>query len=59
MDLLSRLRGALRLLVKGEPYRLKRTGIPAITAEEVAEIRQSSRATNSSSSGTPAQGRRC
>ena len=38
--MLSRLRSAARILVKGEPKKNKRNPIPAITAEEVAEIRQ-------------------
>src|SRR5512138_1642668 len=36
----SRLRSAARILIKGTPERKKRALIPAITAEEVAEVRQ-------------------
>lgn len=38
--MLSRFKFAARILLKGEPKKKKRTPIPAITPEEVAEIRQ-------------------
>ncbi len=38
--MLSRLKSAARILVKGDPKKNKRNPIPAITAEEVAEVRQ-------------------
>ena len=38
--MLSRLRAAARILIKGEPKKKTRNPIPAITAEEVAEIKQ-------------------
>ncbi len=38
--MLSRLRSAARILIKGDPKKNKRNPIPAITPEEVAEIRQ-------------------
>ncbi len=40
MDLLHRLKAAARLLLKGEPSARTRAPIPAITPEELAEIRQ-------------------
>lgn len=40
MELLTRLKSAARLLLKGEASGKKRAEIPAITAEEVAEIKQ-------------------
>ena len=40
MELLTRLKSAARILLKGEAANRKRAEIPAITAEEVAEIRQ-------------------
>lgn len=40
MPFLSRFKSAARLLLKGEAANQKRAEIPAITAEEVAEIRQ-------------------
>lgn len=40
MNFAARLRAAARLLLRGEPVRPARTAIPAITAAEVAEIRQ-------------------
>ena len=40
MDILSRTKSALRILLKGEPQKRGRGDIPAITAKEVAEIRQ-------------------
>ena len=40
MNLIARLRAAARVLLKGEPTKRKRNDIPAITAEEVAEIKQ-------------------
>ena len=38
--MLSRFKSAARILLKGDPKRKKRNPIPAITPEEVAEIRQ-------------------
>jgi LPS sulfotransferase NodH len=38
--MLSRIRSAARILLKGDTKKKKRNPIPAITAEEVAEIRQ-------------------
>ncbi|MBV6396980.1 MAG: hypothetical protein HFACDABA_02584 [Anaerolineales bacterium] len=38
--MLSRLKSAARVLLKGDPKRKARSPIPAITGEEVAEIRQ-------------------
>ncbi|MBK7455322.1 MAG: sulfotransferase [Anaerolineales bacterium] len=38
--MLSRLRSAARILLKGDPRKNKRNPIPAITLEEVAEIKQ-------------------
>ena len=38
--MLSRLKSAARILIKGDAKKRKRHPIPAITAEEVAEIRQ-------------------
>ncbi|HMB21890.1 MAG TPA: sulfotransferase [Anaerolineales bacterium] len=38
--MLSRFRSAARILLKGDSTKKKRTPIPAITAEEVTEIRQ-------------------
>ncbi|MCX6067650.1 MAG: sulfotransferase [Chloroflexi bacterium] len=40
MEMLNRLKAATRILLKGEVKARKRTEIPAITAEEVAEIKQ-------------------
>ncbi|MBS4015492.1 MAG: sulfotransferase [Candidatus Latescibacteria bacterium] len=40
MEILSRLKSAARILLKGEAANKKRAEIPAITAEEVAEIKQ-------------------
>ena len=40
MDILSRIRSAARILIKGDPKKKNRNPIPAITAEEVAEIKQ-------------------
>src|SRR5688572_5609707 len=40
MNLLSRVKAAARILLKGDPKKNKRGRIPAITAEEVAEIKQ-------------------
>ena len=40
MDILSRLKSAARILIKGDPKKKNRNPIPAITAEEVAEIKQ-------------------
>jgi hypothetical protein len=39
VDFASRLRSAARILIKGEPKKNKRNPIPAITLEEVAEIK--------------------
>src|SRR5512147_3187005 len=38
--MLSRLKSAARILIKGDARKKKRNPIPAITAEEVAEIKQ-------------------
>ena len=38
--MLSRFKSAARILIKGEPQKKTRNPIPAITVEEVAEIRQ-------------------
>ena len=38
--MLARLKSAARILIKGDPKKNKRNPIPAITPEEVAEIRQ-------------------
>jgi hypothetical protein len=38
--MLSRFKSAARILLKGDPKKKKRNPIPAITAEEVAEIKQ-------------------
>ena len=38
--MLSRFRSAARILLKGDPKKKKRNPIPAITAEEVAEVKQ-------------------
>jgi LPS sulfotransferase NodH len=40
MSLPARIRTAARVLLKGEPNKKKRNPIPAITAKEVAEIKQ-------------------
>jgi hypothetical protein len=40
MNLLSRLKSAARILLKGEAKKITRNLIPAITPEELAEIRQ-------------------
>jgi LPS sulfotransferase NodH len=40
MSFFTRLKSAARILLKGEAARHKRTEIPAITAEEVAEMKQ-------------------
>ncbi len=40
MNFPSRLKSAARILFKGEPIKKKRTSIPAITDEELAEIKQ-------------------
>ena len=40
MELFTRIRKAARILIKGEPKKNKRNPIPAITPEEVAEIKQ-------------------
>ena len=40
MNILSRLKSAARILVKGEPKKKNRNPIPAITPKEVAEIKQ-------------------
>src|SRR5215831_13333843 len=38
--MLSRIRSAARILIKGEPKKNRRNSIPAITLEEIAEIKQ-------------------
>ena len=38
--MLSRLKSAARILLKGEPNKKARNSIPAITPEEVREIKQ-------------------
>ena len=38
--MLSRFKSAARILLKGEPKKKKRNPIPAITVEEVSEIKQ-------------------
>jgi len=38
--MLSRLKSAARILIKGDPKKNKRNPIPAITPEEVAEVKQ-------------------
>ena len=38
--MLSRLKSAARILIKGEPRKKIRNAIPAITAEELAEVKQ-------------------
>jgi hypothetical protein len=40
MDILTRIRSAARILLKGDPKKNHRNPIPAITDEEVAEIKQ-------------------
>src|SRR6266540_320224 len=40
MTMLSRFRSAARILLKGDPKKKKRNPIPAITLEEVAEVKQ-------------------
>jgi hypothetical protein len=40
MELFSRFKSAARILLKGDPKKKKRNPIPAITMEEVAEIKQ-------------------
>jgi LPS sulfotransferase NodH len=40
MEILDRLRKSARIILKGDPKRKKRNPIPAITVDEVAEIRQ-------------------
>jgi hypothetical protein len=40
MELLSRFKAATRILIRGDSKKKKRNPIPAITAEEVAEIKQ-------------------
>src|SRR3970282_465915 len=40
MEILNRVRSAARILLKGEPKKKSRNPIPAITLEEVAEIKQ-------------------
>ncbi|HKY54021.1 MAG TPA: sulfotransferase [Anaerolineales bacterium] len=40
MDLLSRVRSATRILLKGDSKKVKRNLIPSITPEEVTEIKQ-------------------
>ncbi len=38
--MLARFRSAARILLKGEPKKRRKTVVPSITAEEVAEIRE-------------------
>jgi len=38
--MLSRLKGAARILLKGEPQQRRSAGLPSITSEEVAEIKK-------------------
>lgn len=40
MDFLTRIKKSARILLKGDPKKQKRNSIPAITTEEVAEIKQ-------------------
>ncbi len=40
MPLFDRIKTSARVLLKGDPKPRKRPGIPAITADEVAEVRQ-------------------
>lgn len=40
MELVTRIKSAARILLKGDPKKNKRNPIPAITPEEVAEIKQ-------------------
>ncbi len=40
MEILTRLKKSIRILLKGEPQRRRRGEIPAITLKEVAEIKQ-------------------
>src|SRR6266498_3211393 len=40
MELFNRIKKSARILLKGDPKKQKRNPIPAITLEEVAEIRQ-------------------
>jgi len=40
MNILNRVKGAARILLKGDPKKNQRNPIPAITPEEVAEIKQ-------------------
>src|SRR5215510_3048556 len=40
MEVIRRIRSAARILLKGEPKKKNRNPIPAITHEEVAEIKQ-------------------
>ncbi|MDO8754598.1 MAG: sulfotransferase, partial [Anaerolineales bacterium] len=40
MEILSRLKSAARILLKGDPKKNKRNAIPAITPDEVAELKQ-------------------
>lgn len=40
MEILSRIKKSARILLKGDPKKKKRDPIPAITPEDVAEIRQ-------------------
>ncbi len=40
MELFARLKSAARILIKGEPKKKQRNPIPAVTAEEVAEVKQ-------------------
>ncbi len=40
MNLATRIKAAVRILLKGQPAKVQRGGIPSITAQEVAEVRQ-------------------
>src|SRR5258706_3128293 len=40
MELFDRVKSAARIILKGDPKKNKRNTIPAITAKEVAEIKQ-------------------
>jgi hypothetical protein len=40
MSLFARFKSAARILIKGEPKKKNRNPIPAITLEEVAEVKQ-------------------
>ena len=40
MELITRIKKSARILLKGDPKKLKRNPVPVITADEVAEIKQ-------------------